>query len=100
MSARPTWAKWVTRISLVVGIVALVVTIKNLGLDTIGEQFRLIGWWWFAVIALEVAVTSMDATAIRCFMSPESDKIKLRSTLLAQLAGRSINAVTPGGNLG
>jgi len=100
MSARPTWAKWVTRISLLIGIVALVITIKNLGLDTIAEQFRLIGWWWFAVIALEIAITSMDATAIRCFMSPESDRIKLRSTLLAQLAGRSINAVTPGGNLG
>jgi uncharacterized protein (TIRG00374 family) len=100
MSARPTWAKWVTRISLVIGIVALVFTIRNLGLDTIGTYFRRIGWWWFGVIALEVTVTSMDAIAIRCFLSPESDKVRLRSTLLAQLAGRSINAVTPSGNLG
>ena len=100
MSARPTWAKWVTRVSLVIGLVALVVTIRNLGLDKIGEYFRRIGWWWFAVIALEILVTSLDATAIRCFLSPESQKVKLRSTLLAQLAGRSINAVTPSGNLG
>ena len=98
--SRPTWARWVTRISLVVAIVALVVTIYTTGLATIGSYFKRIGWWWFAVVALEVVITSLDAVAIRAFMSPEQDKLKLRSALLSQLAGRSVNAVTPSGQLG
>jgi len=52
------------------------------------------------VVVLEIAITTMDATAIRAFLSPESDKVRLRSALLSQLAGRAVNAVTPSGNLG
>jgi uncharacterized protein (TIRG00374 family) len=98
--SRPTWARWVTRISLVVALVALVWTIRQVGLAAIAKYFKLIGWWWFAVVALEIVITSLDALAIRAFMSPEQDKIRWRSALLSQLAGRSVNAVTPSGNVG
>lgn len=98
--SRPTWARWVTRISLLIALVALGFTIRSTGVATIGSNFRRIGVWWFAVIALECAITSLDATAIRAFMSPEQRLVKMRSALLAQLAGRSVNAVTPSGNLG
>src|SRR3569623_83309 len=53
--SRPTWARWVTRISLVVAIVALVVTVYTTGLATIGSYFKRIGRWWFAVVALAIA---------------------------------------------
>src|SRR5438105_9208907 len=98
--SRPTWARWVTRISLALGLLALVFTIRALGLDAITKYFRLIGWWWIAVVLLEVAITSIDASAIRAFMSPEQDKVGFGAALLSQLAGRSVNAVTPSGNLG
>ncbi len=98
--SRPTWARWVTRISLILGLVALVLTIRNTGLRTIATYFRRIGWWWIAVVTLEVAITSLDAIAIRAFLSPEQVGVKLRSTVLSQLAGRAVNAVTPTGNLG
>jgi len=98
--SRPTWARWVTRISLGIGLVALALTIYRTGLSTIGTYFKRIGWWWFAVVALEIAITSLDAIAIRAFLSPEQNKVKLRAALLSQLAGRSVNAVTPSGNLG
>jgi len=62
--SRPTWARWVTRISLILGLVALVFTIRNTGLRTIADYFRRIGWWWIAVVILEIAITSLDATAI------------------------------------
>ncbi|MBA3542516.1 MAG: flippase-like domain-containing protein [Deltaproteobacteria bacterium] len=81
-------------------LVALAYTIHDTGLRTIGHYFRRIGWWWVMVVVLEVAITTLDAIAIRAFMSPEHHKVKLRSTLLAQLAGRAVNAVTPSGNLG
>src|SRR5258706_14956790 len=98
--SRPTWARWVTRISLVIALVALVWTIHDTGVTTIGRYFKKIGWWWFAVVALEVAITTLDAVAIRAFLSPDQSQVPLRATLLAQLAGRSVNAVTPSGNLG
>jgi len=98
--SRPTWARWVTRISLILAVVALVFTIRDIGLRTIATYFRRIGWWWIAVVILEIAITSLDAVAIRAFLSPEQGKIKLRSAVLSQLAGRAVNAVTPSGNLG
>jgi uncharacterized membrane protein YbhN (UPF0104 family) len=98
--SRPTWASWVTRISLVLGAVALVLTLRDVGPATFAHYFRLIGWWWFAVLAFEIAITTLDALAIRSFASPEQAKLPLRQALLAQLAGRSVNAVTPTGSLG
>ena len=98
--SRPTWARWVTRISLGIGVIALVLTIYDTGLAAIGNYFKLIGLGWFAVVILEIAITTMDATAIRAFLSPEQDKVRLRDALLSQLAGRAVNAVTPSGNLG
>ncbi len=98
--SRPAWARWVTRVSLAIGLVALVFTIYSIGPQNIGRYFQRIGWWWLAVIAFEVAITTLDAIAIRAFLSPESGAVKLRSALLSQLAGRAVNAVTPSGNLG
>ena len=98
MSGRPSWARKLTTISLVIALVALVFTVRDIGLGTLFHYLRRIGWWWLAVIPLEVVTTTLDASAIRCFASP--DKVRLRSTLLSQLAGRAVNAVTPGGNLG
>lgn len=98
MSERPKWATWVTRISLAVAIVALVFTIRDVGLRTLGGYLRRIGWWWIAIVALEVLNTALHSTALRAFAAP--DKLRLRSAILAQLAGRAVNAVTPSGNLG
>lgn len=98
--SRPTWARWVTRISLALALVALAWTVHSVGIVALAKYFRLIGWWWIAVFLLEVAITSLDAFAIRAFLSPEQGKVRLRSALLSQLAGRSVNAVTPSGNFG
>lgn len=94
----PKWARRLTWVSLAIAIVALVFTIHSTGVSTIIGYLGRIGWWWLAVIPMEILCTTLDATAIRFFASPE--KLKLRSTLLAQLAGRAVNAVTPSGNLG
>src|SRR5215468_7575870 len=98
--SRPTWARWVTRISLVLGIVALVLTIRDTGLVQIGTYFKRIGWGWVAVVILEIAITTLDSTAIRAFLSPDDDKVRLGSALLSQLPGPAVNAVSPRGNLG
>src|SRR5262245_4934107 len=98
MSERPRWAKRLTTISLVVAAVALVYTINDIGVATLVRYLRRIGWWWLAIVPMEIVTTTLDAFAIKSFASP--DKVGLRSTLLSQLAGRAVNAVTPSGNLG
>lgn len=94
----PRWARWLTAGSLAVAIAALVLTIYDVGLFTLGKYLRLIGWWWLAIVPMEVLSTTLHAVSMRAFMSPE--RIPLRHAVLAQLAGRAINAVTPSGNLG
>ncbi len=98
MSARPSWVRWVTPALLAIAIVALVFTIRDVGLRTLGHYLRLIGWWWIAVAALELLNTTLHSTALRAFAAP--DRLDLRDAFLAQLAGRAVNAVTPSGNLG
>ncbi|HEY4242388.1 MAG TPA: lysylphosphatidylglycerol synthase transmembrane domain-containing protein [Kofleriaceae bacterium] len=97
-SARPAWARWVTRFSLVFAIAALVYTVHHLGLHTIGSYLKKLGWWWIAIVVFECTCTLLDATGMRAFLSPA--KISLRQALLAQVSGRAINAVTPSGSLG
>jgi hypothetical protein len=72
MSERPRWATWVTRISLAVAIVALVFTIRDVGLRTLGGYLRRIGWWWVAIVALEVLNTTLHSTALRAFAAPDA----------------------------
>ncbi|HEU0029373.1 MAG TPA: lysylphosphatidylglycerol synthase transmembrane domain-containing protein [Kofleriaceae bacterium] len=99
---RPLWARLVTRLSFVFAAFALVYTILKFpgGPATLPRYFVRIGWFWFAVLAMEVLGTCLDAIAIRAFASPENQTLRLRDTLLAQLSGRAINVVTPTGNLG
>lgn len=97
-SGPPRWARWLTAGTLAVAVGALALTIHDVGLFTLGKYLRLIGWWWLAIVPMEVLSTTLHATAMRAFMSPE--RIPLRHAVLAQLAGRAINAVTPSGNLG
>jgi hypothetical protein len=85
---------------LFLALVALVFTVRDIGVRTLAEYFERIGWWWIAVAALEIAITSLDAVAIRSFLSPEQERVRLRTAVLSQLAGRAVNAVTPSGNLG
>jgi uncharacterized protein (TIRG00374 family) len=97
-SGPPRWVRHLTAGSLAVAALALALTIHDVGLFTLGRHLKLIGWWWLAIVPMEVLSTTLHATAMRAFMSPE--RIPLRHALLAQLAGRAINAVTPSGNLG
>ena len=62
--ASPGWARWVSRISFVVALVAMIATIWAVGLGTIADHMRAIGVWFAAIVALEVLSTFFDARAI------------------------------------
>jgi hypothetical protein len=99
---RPVWARLVTRLSFVFACGALVYTILKFpgGPERIPYYFKRIGWFWIVVFLMEAFGTFLDAVAIKAFASPENKDLKIRSALLAQLSGRSVNVVTPTGNLG
>jgi len=95
----PGWIRWVTRIALLAGVVGLVATVYLVGPRTIFGHLRAIGWWFAVLIAVDIAMTSLDAAAIHALTrgpgAPPYGRV-----VVAQLAGRAVNAVTPGGNLG
>lgn len=95
----PRWMTWVTRISVVVGIAALIATVWIVGPHVIVQHFRTIGWFFIVIIGLEILSTVCDATAVY-YMAQGPGHPSWRQTVVAQLAGRGVNSVTPGGNLG
>ena len=95
----PRWLHWVTRVSLVIGLVALAITVWIVGPSVLWEQLRKIGWFFVALVVLEIVTSVCDATAIY-FMADGPGRPSWRHTVVAQLAGRGINSITPGGNLG
>jgi uncharacterized protein (TIRG00374 family) len=98
-SAPPGWARWVSRISLVIALVAFAVTIWTVGLSSLLTNLRAIGWWFVAILALEGAITALDALAIHRIAS-EGGAAGFGRVLFAQIAGRAVNLVTPASTLG
>jgi uncharacterized protein (TIRG00374 family) len=95
----PSWLKWVTRISLVVGIGALIATVWIVGFGTILHHLKSIGWFFVVLVAIEMLSSVLDGIAIY-FMAHGKGRPTVRESVVAQIVGRGINSVTPGGNLG
>jgi uncharacterized protein (TIRG00374 family) len=94
-----TWLRWVTRGSLAIGVVALIATIRVVGFDAIFGYLREIGWLFLVLIALEAIATVIEATAVY-IMARGDEGPSWRAVVVAQFAGRGVNMVTPGANLG
>jgi uncharacterized protein (TIRG00374 family) len=98
--ARPRWARWVTFGSLGLAMVALGWTLYSVGFTALVYRLLRIGPWFALVVVLEVLVTLCDGAAIHGFLRPDHKKAGYGRTVLAQVAGRAVNAVTPMGSLG
>lgn len=95
----PGWLRWVTRISLVVGIAALIATVWIVGPSTILHYLKAIGWFFVVLVAIEMISSGLDGTAIY-FMAHGAGRPSWRNCVVAQIVGRGVNSVTPGGNVG
>ncbi len=95
----PTWLRWLTRASLMIGIVAFIATVWLVGLSTIEHHLRAIGWFFLVLCSIELLSSVLDATAVY-FMAHGKGRPTWRQTVVAQIVGRGVNSVTPGGNLG
>jgi uncharacterized protein (TIRG00374 family) len=96
----PRWARWVSLIVGIFAVGALGVTLYTVGLGTIWKHLRIIGWWFVPILALEVASAFADAAVIHGFLGSGGRRPSFFRVLEAQVAGRSINLVTPMASLG
>ena len=96
---QPRWLKWVTRISLVIGIIALVVTVWIVGTETILHHLKEIGWFFVVLVAIEMLSSVLDGIGIY-YMAHGKGRPTVRECVVAQIVGRGVYSVTPGGNLG
>jgi uncharacterized membrane protein YbhN (UPF0104 family) len=99
-AAPPRWARWVSLFIGGAALVALGVTLYTVGLGTIVAQLHIIGWWFLPIIALEVASALCDAAVIHGFLGSGGRRPGFLAVLKAQVAGRSINLVTPMASIG
>jgi len=95
----PPWLRWLSRISLMVGVVAIGLTAWSVGLANVAHHLRSIGWWFALTLGLDVVATAFDAGAIFA-LARHGPGLSFGRVLVAQMGGRAVNAVTPGGALG
>jgi len=97
---RHLWSHLFNVVALIVGSVALVYMIKNLGITNAEAIIASAGRWFPVIIALDVVATCLDAAAIHVFMRPEARMVSYVRVLAAQASGRAISLLTPGGVIG
>ncbi|MDQ3334635.1 MAG: flippase-like domain-containing protein [Myxococcota bacterium] len=85
---------------MVVGGVALYLILRQHTWAEFRGMLANVGWWFAVVLGLELVSLFMDAAAIHAFMRPEARMISYWRVLGANLSGRAINVLTPGGALG
>lgn len=91
--------KWITRISILLGVIALAITVWKIGPDVLAAHLQAIGPWFALLIAIELASTFCDAGVLFALTRGRGAP-SFRKVCVAQFAGRAVNSVTPGGNLG
>ena len=87
-------------VMMVVGGVALYLILRQHGWAEFEAMLANVGWWFAVVLGLELVSLCMDAAAIHAFMRPEARMISYWRVLGANISGRAINVLTPGGALG
>lgn len=97
---KSNWAHVFTIGALVIGLAALAWTIYSVGIHELWHDLTKIGWWFLAIMGLEMIISSLDAAAMYHFLSPDRHLIPYRRALLAQVSGRAVNVVVPSGNVG
>jgi hypothetical protein len=85
---------------LVIGAAALAWMLHRLGFHTVRTVLAGVGGWFAIIVACDLAALCCEAAAIRELMRPEARMAKYWRILAAQMSGRAINILTPGGALG
>lgn len=87
-------------VMMLVGGVALYLMVRAHGWSEFRDMLQNVGWWFAVVLGLELCSLMMDGAALHAFMRPEARMISYWRVLGANMSGRAINVLTPGGALG
>jgi len=85
---------------MLVGGIALYFMLRHYGWTEFRAMLANVGWWFALVLGLELGSLCMDGAALHAFMRPEARMISYWRVLGANMSGRAINVLTPGGALG
>lgn len=87
----------------IIGFAALGFMMYRIGFETIWNNLRQTGWWFFSVIGLWAVVYFINAVSFHTIIrdgSPEAKKISFLKTYKLTISGYAINTITPFGLLG
>jgi hypothetical protein len=97
---RARWVTWLNAVCLALGVVLLAGLVFKLDLQQVGAKLRLVGWAFLGVFASHVVGLAVTAAGWQCMVDPARSRARYRDFLAAFWAGWSINALTPGAQLG
>jgi uncharacterized membrane protein YbhN (UPF0104 family) len=97
---RPAWARWLTIGSLFIAAIALFFTVRHVGVHELMRRLGKIGPWFGLILAMEMVVTGFDSFGLQSFLRAGGRYVTWPRALLAHVAGKAINIVTPSGSLG
>ena len=85
---------WLQAAALVAGFGLFFYVIYKIGLPTVVEALKRVGWGFLAIISLNGARHFMRAVCIYLAIAPEHRKFKFRHALAARLGGEAVSVIT------
>ena len=85
-----------TAVSVVLGVILLVVLLRQAGVDQIHERMDALGPWSPLVLLPWVVIAVCDALGWRCTLpASAAARVPFGSLVLVRMAGEAVNSVTP-----
>jgi len=85
---------------LLLGVGLFVFVVQKAGVARILHGLRSVGWWFLAVLALELLIDVLHSEAWRWCMPGGVHRVSRFDTLLARTAGVAVNVLTPTATVG
>lgn len=93
-------AKQLRYLFIAVGAALLVVLVRKIGIDTILQNIRELGWWFIPVLMISGMGYVLYTAAWRTFLHRLSDGIGFYELFRIKVAGEAINTLTPANFIG
>ncbi len=89
-------------IFLVIAIVAILLIVWKIGIETIIENILKTGWWFFPIVGVWMVVYLINAKAFHLIINDDknSGKVSFLKSLQLTISGFALNYSTPAGMMG
>jgi hypothetical protein len=85
---------WLQGAALLFGFALFFYVVQRIGLRTISESFRYVGWGFLPIILLNGARHLIRSVCLYLAIAPEHRTFKFRHALAARLGGEAVGAIT------